>query len=117
MVPSRTLATRIPRLDIASSDIVEKLDEPWDKMSRLFPQQPRDDLLHIIVQLPSGECCRLCVPVVGETNVILSSATKRSRDSGDDSPPDAQKRPRLDLFKGCNTIYKSEALSDGVRSS
>ena len=61
--PSLTLGTRIRELDTASSEIAEELDEPFDSLSQVFPQQPPLENLHIIVKLGAGECGWLDVHV------------------------------------------------------
>jgi hypothetical protein len=54
--PEPTLGTRIRELDTASSEIAEELNEPFDTLSEVFPQQPPLENLHIIAKLKAGEC-------------------------------------------------------------
>jgi hypothetical protein len=52
--PAKTLAERISALGELSQFAAE-LQEDVDSVLDIFPEQPRNDLLHIIVKKPLGE--------------------------------------------------------------
>jgi hypothetical protein len=60
--PARTLPERIQALGTDFASFAEELDEPTDRVAGIFPTDLVEDHIHVLVQLPSGECRWLVVP-------------------------------------------------------
>lgn len=110
---------------------------PVQELSDIFSGVPTRKHVHIIVHAPLASECKwlvvdiylLFLPTASSVASherryypsasehipdSITSVIKRTRDSSDNGPSQVRKRRRLDLFKGSNTIYRSEPDPDSV---